>query len=742
MYKLLILLTACCMDLYTCQDLTEQKVGYFNRLNHAVKLTDNALKYSSKQNKVLPVSRLVITKDDVINRAEEVLSSGLLDNPLFEVSSLCLNNTKLFIEALIRNEDWAVRMFDSMGKPGSDLLDGNIRWIGNWEECRGVVATEYYDNYTTVLHPYKGKYCTGYIPIQPPQQVYIQIGMCFPDTCSEADTSALLRTLQSLLSQGKPFNPGGCLCKENSLEYSDKAITVIVICGVFGTIILLATLYDVIVEHFLSKRSKGYAPLMNGNDYGSTGHRKVNGNVRNGHNIKETSVHGDIIGKESRSYRQEPVYSYYTPGIFGRLLLSFSVYTNAAKILNTNQPAATLTSVNGIRFISMTWVILGHSYFFGLSQVENAATYLPQLYKRFTFQAISNATVAVDTFFVLSGLLVSYLSLREMERRGGARKFNWIMFYFHRFWRLTPPYMLFIMLYVPTFKYWADGPFWPQQGVEDNECNETWWTNLLYVNNFVKTDKMCMGWSWYLANDMQFYVISPIMLIPLYYSPLLGSMSCMLLALVGFISAGVISKTNHFEMGVENNDNFDKLYIKPYTRVAPYVVGFFTGFLLYKTNCKVKMPKVINMFGWAVATTFAMLALYGLYTPDGGTKHLNEDVTAFYNASFRTAWGMAVAWVIFACATGYGGPVNALLSWKGIIPLSRLTYCAYLVHPIAMDLYYKSRKTLMNWYDLEIIYLFLGNLCISYAAAFIISLAFESPMMGLEKVLLKRNKNS
>ena len=49
-------------------------------------------------------------------------------------------------------------------------------------------------------------------------------------------------------------------------------------------------------------------------------------------------------------------------GILGRVLLSFSVYSNSSKILNTNQPSGTLTAVNGIRFISMTWVILGHSF--------------------------------------------------------------------------------------------------------------------------------------------------------------------------------------------------------------------------------------------------------------------------------------------------------------------------------------------------------------------------------------------
>lgn len=55
----------------------------------------------------------------------------------------------------------------------------------------------------------------------------------------------------------------------------------------------------------------------------------------------------------------------FLTGILGQLLLSFSVYTNGAKILNTHQGAGTLAAVNGIRFISMTWVILGHSIGFG-----------------------------------------------------------------------------------------------------------------------------------------------------------------------------------------------------------------------------------------------------------------------------------------------------------------------------------------------------------------------------------------
>jgi hypothetical protein len=51
----------------------------------------------------------------------------------------------------------------------------------------------------------------------------------------------------------------------------------------------------------------------------------------------------------------------------GKIILSFSIYTNASKILSTQQGAGSLTAINGIRFITMTWVILGHTCIFALN---------------------------------------------------------------------------------------------------------------------------------------------------------------------------------------------------------------------------------------------------------------------------------------------------------------------------------------------------------------------------------------
>ena len=37
-----------------------------------------------------------------------------------------------------------------------------------------------------------------------------------------------------------------------------------------------------------------------------------------------------------------------------------------------------------------------------------------------------------------------------------------------------------------------------------------------------------------------------------------------------------------------------KIYDRPYARMGPYLVGMYTGYLLYKTGCKWKVNKVSN----------------------------------------------------------------------------------------------------------------------------------------------------
>lgn len=423
------------------------------------------------------------------------------------------------------------------------------------------------------------------------------------------------------------------------------------------------------------------------------------------------------------------------------------MYTNGSKLFNTKQTAGTLTAINGIRFLSMNWVILGHTFSSGIQRTANLADIFPRKMNQWTFMAIANAQVSVDSFFALSGLLVTFLTMKEMKKKGGAHKINWVMYYFHRFWRLSPPYMMCIGLQVSLFYLLSDGPNWPQNGTAKS-CEENWWTNLLYVNNIVNDDKQCYGVAWYLANDMQFYWITPLLLIPLFYSEGIGLAWNLIVMTGSFIATYVISATYKMPPsgfgGGEFEDvdgNYNRLYYrKPWCRIGPYIVGMLMGYILYKTDCKVKMSRFVNFCGWFIAFCSASFVLYCLADTLNGNSLMSVEVSALYNAVHRSVWAAALCWVIFACATGYGGFVNTLMSWPGLVPLSRLTYCAYLIHPQVQSLYNSSLRKPYYWNDLTVSFLFIGYLVLSYAAALVISMAFEAPMMGLEKVIFRRGE--
>ncbi|VDM82146.1 unnamed protein product [Strongylus vulgaris] len=118
-----------------------------------------------------------------------------------------------------------------------------------------------------------------------------------------------------------------------------------------------------------------------------------------------------------------------------RVFLAYSVYSNGSILLNVSPPKqGTLKSLASIRFISMTWVVAGHVL------MDDAAsdTLLPvlKMFHPFLSTTISNAFFSVDTFFLLSGILVSYLFFRSKPTAKHVKSpIVWIMFYVHRYLR-------------------------------------------------------------------------------------------------------------------------------------------------------------------------------------------------------------------------------------------------------------------------------------------------------------------
>lgn len=644
--------------------------------------------------------------------------------------SQCLEDTVAYMDNFKKRTTWALQMADSTGKPGPGVLKSRLMFVGDFDECNSVIAS-YNRSEGNGLARFRGRYCSGnfHLSFDNASSFENQLwGFCLPNSCSNDDvlklSSIIIRLLNVTLLTFTKFE-----CYE-PIRISKSTIGLICLIALFVGLVFVSSILDVV----LIQRAKWRTDAIN--SLTEEEEREIRTDL--GNHPEDGDCYSIKFLSDQRSSSDEN-----SSSAKFRLLRAISAWTNNQNLLRTRQRAETLKCINGIRVISITWVILGHTVIIMCMVTENVATWAETHFARWTFQVIRNGVFSVDTFFTLSGILVAYLSLNEMKQQNG--KLNWVLFYLHRYIRLTPVYMICLVILIIMAPLCDKGPLHLMQEFRPPICQSNWWANLLYVQNLIRFQQPCFGWGWYLALDMQFYVVSPAIFWPLYHKPVLGFVSSVLFFLATTITPYVLSLTQGYGLGIGDALDEDRIYfqyVSPYCRMGPYIVGLLLGYILHRCRGKhIKLHWVINILGWMLATALALIVLIGLFDYANG-KEPSLQLSAFYNALSRPAWGLCIAWVIFSCVTGNAGPVNALLSWAGWIPLSRLTYTAYLTHPIVLLVWATSRRTSFFFTDVSVVMVFFATLLATFAVSYIIFLFFEAPVMAVEKMLFKREKRS
>ena len=327
-------------------------------------------------------------------------------------------------------------------------------------------------------------------------------------------------------------------------------------------------------------------------------------------------------------------------------LQGFSAYITLKKVFQVSptNTANNLSCINGIRFLSMAWVIFGHSYMHIVQDLPFQANFL-KLYDDWSnsvgLRILYNASPSTDSFFLIGSTLLSYLTLSQLEKHGSSLKF-WILYYVHRYLRLTGVYIFVIAIAATLMRYMSIGPHHFLEP-EVEACRQSWWSNLLYINNFDPEAgrERCIGPTWYMAVDMQFYLVSPLFILPLFYTPMAG------IILNSAAIAGSVAYRMYKAYCEREDFTFNTVYIKPWTRISVYTTGLLLGFLLFKTKQKqIKLNFFIVMVGWVVAISTTSAVIFGI---DIDQTKLSDIDFMFYQGLFRTVWGWALAWMIFMC---------------------------------------------------------------------------------------------
>lgn len=113
--------------------------------------------------------------------------------------------------------------------------------------------------------------------------------------------------------------------------------------------------------------------------------------------------------------------------------------------------------------------------------------------------------------------------------------------------------------------------------------------------------------------------------------------------------------------------------------------------------------------GWICSVTTILTVIFGSYNMHQLTTTL--PATVFASACFeslgRTFWAASIAWIIFSCEHGSGSSINWLLSLSQWQPLSRLSYCLYLVHMPIQMMFAASAKLPIYFNDIYAVKFFL-----------------------------------
>lgn len=98
---------------------------------------------------------------------------------------------------------------------------------------------------------------------------------------------------------------------------------------------------------------------------------------------------------------------------------------------------------------------------------------------------ILQSTYTCDTFLMLSGFLIGWLLMRELDKREG--RVNFIRLIISRYLRLTPALIASVYFILKLLKHIGSGPLW-QYVVMTRElpCRKYWPLTFTYLHNYLE----------------------------------------------------------------------------------------------------------------------------------------------------------------------------------------------------------------------------------------------------------------
>ncbi|XKL64687.1 hypothetical protein PGB90_004773 [Kerria lacca] len=426
---------------------------------------------------------------------------------------------------------------------------------------------------------------------------------------------------------------------------------------------------------------------------------------------------------------------------------SFSAIKNVKQLYQPSSKSE-FGIVHFLKLIGIIVIIYGHRRVYSLGYPNFNFEKTEINFKNHVYYFELMHLTCVDIFFMITGFLTFHFDFSSFQKYGSVYCFISAV---HRWIRLIPVFGIFILFFIYVFPYVSDGPIWDSFVTDEiNRCKISWWANILAISNIVEVDNQCLIISWYISTDMQLTLIGLVLMYVISKNRKLGICLTVLSLFLGMAITFVMTYVNRYHgllpivisflQNPSKSEEFTRSYIRTYSRIAPYLIGFISA-LTVKTLKEKNFTFTTRQKIFGTLLTFVIGEMYqylGVDQYDFDYKY-EPLKSSFYAATHRAIFVLPEAFVLCIYFTSGLGFVDAVLDNVFLPVAGRLTYSAFLVNTVLQIFHAASQQTplsgslLINrfwWVASDSVY--------SYLLGFIVFVALEAPLANISKSVRTR----
>lgn len=656
-------------------------------------------------------------------------------------------------------------LLDSFGRVPFGLFEGNTNWLGSYEECSRLTIK--LDDGTRSAT----RYCLGSVKLidwpsvsKLDSVLFLKQAVCLPKSCDSINYKNKFQLVQQLAEfHAREVDMGAmnltdlyCLPDEQSTLRmwwrSKPTVITVSLLSAWTLFVLYATIKSFsIVDNKEGSLLKSLSIVHNLRALFRTENKRSR--------EKQTSSAETINGKYNS------VQEFKKPFVVD------------------------LRSIEGVKVICMIYIILSHVL--ALHTIISRSIWSLKDSSAFYIYNMG-AAFSVNGFFTVTGLLTSYLLLKkEKIIKTITKPIGWFIFALNRYLRIMPIYVIAIAYTKYLAKYLGSGPLWDYgttAATRRKACaQESWLWHLLFVSNFKTSLAPCLPPAWYLSNDFQFFLLTPIFLTCLHKRPKFGVGLLLLLIVAGSASTFLnvyTTDTPDFRPVVRIYPFafrmvatvFSESYTRPQFRIPAYLFGLLVGFFLNKLEqdeaTKAALIKQIELEAknWSQLSSqqqFEMIkisqgpiskwshlirpigltvsaftislcfltSVIGIYIPFD--KYSARIATSLFLPSGHLLFAIGTGIYLLLSATGQGFKrIDRFLSMSFWKPLSRLGLCALLINCEVIVYCLQIRSIQMQFDTISINILNVWITLLTYLCSIPLYVIFEAPAKAISNRLI------